>query len=445
VGRCEAVAIDAEPTGQADRGKTAGPIGRRLFRLVRGFAFRLPLPVFHSNHYPLTTAHYPLRGYDVLRILMALLLLTAAGLKCHELATQPIIGKTWLDSRWLLMAAVEFELFFGLWLLFGNCSWSPLPPGEGKGEGRLPRLTWAAALALFSLFTCVSSYKASAGYSSCGCFGAIRVWPGWTAAVDFALVLSLLRWRPRPQLPSPGTDAKRWSGRGAGGEGLCSPGEGKGEGLCSSDSKRHRPPFILQHSAFTVCCLWLVLGLPAACLMSTYTETTLADAGEIIGDGKIVVLKPETWIGKHFPLLDYIDIGDRLREGKWLVLLYRHDCPDCRAALPYYQQLSAKLAAHLGAMQIALIEVPPYGDDQVEAFSTGALCTKGRLTDATEWLAETPQEVVLDDTVVIDVRDGKSTESLGIGEERVDDKMQVLWRRKYNMHDPILIGSTVGF
>jgi hypothetical protein len=49
---------------------------------------------------------------------------------------------------------------------------------------------------------------------------------------------------------------------------------------------------------------------------SYYTETTLSDAGEIIGDGKIVVLEPEKWIGKRFPLLDYIDIGDRLKEGK---------------------------------------------------------------------------------------------------------------------------------
>ena len=72
-----------------------------------------------------------------------MVLLTAAGLKCHQLSTEPILAKTWLDARWLLITAVEFELFFGLWLLSNN----------------LPRLTWLAALGCFSLFTCISLYK----------------------------------------------------------------------------------------------------------------------------------------------------------------------------------------------------------------------------------------------------------------------------------------------
>jgi hypothetical protein len=236
-------------------------------------------------------------GYDVLRLVMALLLLTAAGLKCHELATQPIIGKTWLDSRWLLMAAVEFELAFGLWLLFGNCSWSPLPPGEGKGEGRLPRLTWAAALATFSLFTLVSLYKALSGYVTCGCFGRVAVNPWFTTALDFTIVLCLLRWRS--MLPSP-------SGRGAEGEGAISMsplplGEGQGEGASRI------PPFILQHSAFTVCCLWLLLGVPAAYAMGSYTSATLTEGGLIVGDGDLVTLEPQAWVSRRFPLLPYID------------------------------------------------------------------------------------------------------------------------------------------
>jgi hypothetical protein len=55
---------------------------------------------------------WPFRsGYDVVRILAAIVLLTAAGLKAHQLATEPIPARTWLDSRWLLMTTVEFELF----------------------------------------------------------------------------------------------------------------------------------------------------------------------------------------------------------------------------------------------------------------------------------------------------------------------------------------------
>ena len=49
-----------------------------------------------------------------------------------------------MESRWFLIGVVEFELFFGLWLLFGL----------------LPRLTWHAAVACFAAFACVSLFKA---------------------------------------------------------------------------------------------------------------------------------------------------------------------------------------------------------------------------------------------------------------------------------------------
>ena len=65
-------------------------------------------------------------GYDVVRILVALLLLTASALKCWQLSTEPVIGDGVLDSRWLLMASVEAEIVLGCWLL----------------GGLLARLTW---------------------------------------------------------------------------------------------------------------------------------------------------------------------------------------------------------------------------------------------------------------------------------------------------------------
>ena len=41
-------------------------------------------------------------------------LLIAAGLKCHQFATSPAVGGSVLESRWVMMAAVEFEQLFGL-------------------------------------------------------------------------------------------------------------------------------------------------------------------------------------------------------------------------------------------------------------------------------------------------------------------------------------------
>ena len=48
---------------------------------------------------------------------MALVLLAAAGLKGHQLATESILGSGLMESRWFLIGVVEFELLFALWLL----------------------------------------------------------------------------------------------------------------------------------------------------------------------------------------------------------------------------------------------------------------------------------------------------------------------------------------
>jgi hypothetical protein len=100
-------------------------------------------------------------GYDVVRIALGILLLTAAALKGHQLATEPVAETSLLTSRWFLITVVEFELFFGLWLLANLAS----------------RWTHRGALACFAVFTAVSLYKALSGDASCGCFGRVEVNP----------------------------------------------------------------------------------------------------------------------------------------------------------------------------------------------------------------------------------------------------------------------------
>ena len=95
---------------------------------------------------------------DLVRVLLALILLVAAGLKCHQVATSPVMGDGVCDSRWVLMATVEFELLFGLWLL-GNL---------------LPRLSHRALLLCFGCFASISLYKAITGAASLRLFRTIR-------------------------------------------------------------------------------------------------------------------------------------------------------------------------------------------------------------------------------------------------------------------------------
>lgn len=81
----------------------------------------------------------------------------------------------------------------GGWLLSGACRFG----------------AWLAALLAFSLFGLVAYSQVRAGSSDCGCFGpAVAVPPQATLALDLALVLALLVFRPR------------WAGWPAAGPGL---------------------------------------------------------------------------------------------------------------------------------------------------------------------------------------------------------------------------------
>lgn len=269
----------------------------------------------------------------------------SVGLKGYQLATEPVLGTGLLDSRWLLIAVVEFELFFGLWLL----------------AGLLPRLTWTAAVGCFGLFAIVSLYKALDGETSCGCFGRVSVNPWYTLGLDIAAIMALLRWRPQSQ------------------------------SLQSS-----APVRLFSRRVAILLTVFLALGVPVGIAMGTYRSANLAESGEILGDGEIVILEPEQWVGNEFPLIEYIDIGEELKTGDWNVLLYHHDCPSCREAIPKYQELAEHGKAGAEDARVALVEMPPYDGSTNGLGVSSAICLLGRLSNTKEWFAETPLEVKLD-------------------------------------------------
>lgn len=144
--------------------------------------------------------------------------------------------------------------------------------------------------------------------------------------------------------------------------------------------------------------VWLSLGLPAVFVMGNYAPAALSDAGVVVGSGEIVVLEPKKWIGRRFPLLNYTSIGDRLREGDWRVLLYHHDCPNCQEAIA---TLRADVA-RAGNVQLALIEIPPYGERASGVFNSRPPI-EGRLKAIKEWFVQTPVVLRLDDGRVVEV------------------------------------------
>ena len=157
--------------------------------------------------------------------------------------------------------------------------------------------------------------------------------------------------------------------------------------------------------ATAVLLIWFLTAVPATIAMGSYTDMTLSEAGEVIGDGKIVVLKPETWSGKRFPLLSHIDIGDKLANGLWLVLLHRHDCSACREAASQYKSLARDFSTQSSCPTIALVECPPYDPNA----KTDGPMVSGHVDNGHEWKLSGPTSVLIDEgqvrNVFINARD----------------------------------------
>ena len=338
-------------------------------------------------------------GYAVVRLTIAVLLLTAAALKAHQLMTEPFLGDGLFHARWFLIAVVEFELFFGLWLLSSflpSPSWRragrdklPSPFGRGAGgEGSLPgqatvaegRLTWLAALACFSIFACYSLYEAISGAASCGCFGSVELNPWYTFTLDVAVFASLLLWRPSTSVPL------RASGR--------------RETISPRAQSNPAARFAIVFGA------WLLLGVPAAFAMSG-PDYAVSELGEVTDGGRVVVLQPQKWTGKRLPLLPYIDAADRLSQGEWLVVLYRHNCLECRAVMPYYKALARDWSRQQRPRRIALVELPPFGEEIRKSDCGSAV--NARLADTKRWLVNTPLELVLEHGTLRAWRTGNRT------------------------------------
>jgi hypothetical protein len=214
----------------------------------------------------------------------------------------------------------------------------------------------------FGGFALISLYKGISGESTCGCFGRVPVNPWYTFTLDAAAVLALLRWRPRAE---PTARAGVLDGLG----------------------------FIVP--------LWFVIGVPIGVAVRTPPRWSLTDLGEVFGDAEIVILKPETWVGKRFPLLDYIDIGAELSRGAWTVVLYDRACSRCQEVISRYEAGLIEFCGDAGAQRVALVELrgQAAGTIPLRATPTGDL--RGQLSGARYWVLSVPVTLVLSDGRVV--------------------------------------------
>lgn len=124
----------------------------------------------------------------LIRVVLGLLLAAAAGLKLYGIGVSAVPRVGWFAQPGVQLAAAEWELILGVWLV----------------SGAYPVGSWLAAVGTFLAFAGVSTYLGFSGVSSCGCLGAIHASPWWTFAADVAALILLAVARPHREVASPG-------------------------------------------------------------------------------------------------------------------------------------------------------------------------------------------------------------------------------------------------
>lgn len=282
-----------------------------------------------------------------------MVLLVASTAKFHTYATDPAgasEGATISGHPELQGALIGFEWIFGLWLL---TDW-------------WPRATRLLSLLTFSAFAVAAAAKAAAGASSCGCFGAVRTDPRLTAALDVFLVVAILRhWRTHAV-------AK---------------------------------PSRYKISTLMIGVLSASVSIPAA----MYLFETAWGRGHV---GEKHAFTPRTSIGKTLPFLEDIDVGARLGEGQWSVLLYRSECGACRSILPVFIRRGKDMEMSGLGMRSAIIELSGGGPGPSLAEHGETSCLQGRFTNHDSWEIRTPSVIRLENGRVISIKENPSPSDL---------------------------------
>ena len=278
------------------------------------------------------------------RIVMAVaacILLFAAATKYLMIMGEPILSKSFWQSREFYIIHVFLTTGLGIWLLCGL----------------FKKAAWLLSILAFSVFILDNIYKIVVGSASCGCFGRVEVNPWITMTViNIPLLLLLIYFRP--------------------------------VGL-----KLFPPPWpSADHFFGTAIPTFLLLGLIVFTSVSYIPPEKTQD---------YEVIDHQAWIGSEFEMLDQIDVADSLRDGLCVILFYHNNCPNCREAIPVYSEMYDTMSAFGDQTKFAFIEMPPYGDASESPIPDDTSCIVGRLDDTKKWLAATPLLVVTENGIVL--------------------------------------------
>ena len=291
-------------------------------------------------------------GYDVARVTFALVLLAAAALKAHQVATDPVTRVGLHGPVWFHIAIILLELFFAIWLLSNHYSF----------------LARRAAIGLATTLAAVSLYHLLAGQPECGCFGTLTVHPAWTLSLDCTFIAAL--WYHRP-VALPATAAPGYT--------RCWPPK----------------PYMSAPVTWT---LFSLLLLFAGGLILHWDS-----GGARIGTAPStpMLLQPYDWKGKVFPIADKVRLpqGSDITKGTWTIILYNRDCTKCINFLNERSELLSGGAYDI--TQTAIIDLSLSRQEPAAAIFPHLL--RGRPIQDMISLAQIPVEIRLRDGVVSEV------------------------------------------
>lgn len=300
-------------------------------------------------------------------------LIVAGILKVHQLLTEPIISEGFWESWAFFVIQIPLELGLGIWLLCGL----------------FRKAAWLLSVIAFGGFIVVTFYETYTGAESCGCFGTVSVDPWITLYfIDVPIFVLLLIFHPKNEklLPPPWPFAEHFFGVAL-------------------------PTFLILATIVPVLFfnrverkeIWKVND-PIAQNNSRQGSTHLPDTNEITPDANQEQIK--VLLKKEWAMLKHIDIADSLRTGNKVVLFYHCDCPDCREAIPVYEQYNYLYAEN--DLLFAFIEIPPYCPEEENPLPADTTCITGKLDTSTKWLIQTPLVVIIADSLFVKDWEGKA-------------------------------------
>jgi len=305
-------------------------------------------------------------------------LIVAGILKVHQLLTEPVISEGFWESWAFIVIQIPLELGLGIWLLCGL----------------FRKAAWLLAVISFGGFIAVTLQKALVGELYCGCFGTVQVNPWITvSAIDVPIFLLLLIFRPKGEkfLPPPWPSAEHFFGVAL-------------------------PTFVILASIVPVLIfnrvereeLW-TQNVQGSKNDSQQNPLHISDTNETTTDANQITVAQEQWA-----MLEHIDIADSLRSGVVIVLFYHDDCPDCKEAIPVYEQYNQLYKTD--DLHFAFVEIPPYGNEEDNPVPPDTACLTGRLDTSRKWLIQTPLVVIITDGLFVKSWEGVAPDDAQIFE-----------------------------